>query len=354
VSVSTPTLPSLPGLPARTPESSVPRPIGWLLRGWAKAEDAEPWEQTSWERGKSDTAAWAQDRPISFSLLPVAVGGGVAVIATVITSDLAVWVQILSGITGAVVGYCAGVLLIAVALALRAPTRQRNELRAVLSERHAISALIDVDRHLRQLRDSNRVNLESVLGVHGREGALGEDQDPWVRGLNEGLELTLETYGFPELVPQLVLRNPPLSTWEDVRRAARQIDANLTAVLEGQFFADVRHLREVVAAEAAEGSKGLPSERLSMLRMEGESLREAAGTRGYGDEIMEAAAHSNEVAKWTTEVEACLRNIAPDLLPEWHERVGQWDSNISGSDRFDERLELLDGFVARLRAKEQG
>jgi hypothetical protein len=53
-----------------------------------------------------------------------------------------------------------------------------------------------------------------------------------VRGLNEGLELSLETFGFPELVPQIVLRNPSLSIWEDVRRAVRQIDGNLTAVLE--------------------------------------------------------------------------------------------------------------------------
>jgi hypothetical protein len=89
------------------------------------------------------------------------VGGGVAVIGTVVTSDLAVWVQILIGVVGAVVGYVAGVLLIAGVLTLRAPSKQRDEARAELSERHAIYDLIEVDRHLRALRDNNRETLES-------------------------------------------------------------------------------------------------------------------------------------------------------------------------------------------------
>jgi hypothetical protein len=310
------------------------------------------WEQTGWQRGKSDTATWAQDRPISFNVVPVAVGGGVGVVvATLLTRKLAPWAQVLIWAAGAVVGYFLAVMLVAVVLALLAPRRQRNELRAELSERHSIYDLIEVDRHLRALRDNNRETLESPR-ARTRTGPLGEDQVPWVRGLNEGLELSLETYGFPELVPQIVLRNPSLSTWEDVRRAARRIDANLTAVLEGRFFEDVRHLREVVAAEAAEGLKGLPSERLSMLREEGVSLGEAAGTRGYGDEIMEAAAQSNEVAKWTLEVEKSLESVAPDLLPEWYAKVKEWDNDSSGADRLEERLELLDGFIVRLRAKE--
>jgi hypothetical protein len=79
------------------------RPLAWLLNGWARAHDVEPWAQTGWDRGKSDTATWAQERPISFGLLLAPVVGGLAVIATLLAGDLPVLLQVVIGAAGAVV-----------------------------------------------------------------------------------------------------------------------------------------------------------------------------------------------------------------------------------------------------------
>jgi hypothetical protein len=52
------------------------------------------------------------------------------------------------------------------------------------------------------------------------------------------------------------------------------------------------------------------------------------------------------------DVERCLQNVArPSSC--LNGKVREWDSDPSGSDRLNERLELLDGFVVRLRAKER-
>jgi hypothetical protein len=47
-----------------------------------------------------------------------------------------------------------------------------------------------------------------------------------------------------------------------------------------------------------------------------------------------------------------IQNVAPEFFDEWNKKRRQWSNEPSGSDLLDERLELLDGFIVRLRAKE--
>jgi hypothetical protein len=77
------------------------------------------------------------------------------------------------------------------------------------------------------------------------EDAFGEVVTPWVVGQNEQLRLQLEHLGFPELIPQLVQKEPALSTWEDVQKVAWKFARDVGRFLEGDFFAAVRNLDRV-------------------------------------------------------------------------------------------------------------
>jgi hypothetical protein len=191
-----------------------------------------------------------KDRPISFGLLPIILATVFGVLVGLLPDNASLWLRILISVGAAVGGFFAGVLLLAVALTLRAPYKQRDESRAELMRRREIHDLIELDKQLRAIRNANSRILEE-LSKQGRTGPLGDDEDPWVRGQNENLGLWLESAGFPELVPLLVLPEPPLSTWEEVKKAARQIDSNLNSVLGSELLGDVRHLREVVSPSTA-------------------------------------------------------------------------------------------------------
>jgi hypothetical protein len=182
------------------------------------------------------------------------------------------WLRILISVAAAVVGYLVGVLLLAVLFTIRAPYKQRDEARAELAQRRNIRDLIGLDKELRATRSANSRILGEVK-ERGLTGPVQDDQDPWVRGQNENLGLVLENAGFPELVPLVVLADPPLSTWEDVKRAAAQIDSNLNSVLGGELLADVRHLREVAEAEIEATKQSLPSGRLGTSQIGGGRLR---------------------------------------------------------------------------------
>ena len=173
-------------------------------------------------------------------------------------------------------------------LTLRAPYKQRDEARAELTHRREIHDLLELDRHLRAIREANSRILGEVK-EGGRTGPLGKDDDPWVRGENENLGLWLESNGFPDLVSELVVREPKLGTWEGVIETAREIDTKLTRVLEGDRLADVRLLRESVKAEA-KVEPDLPSSRLSAVYEEGLALKEAAATPGPDDAVVDRLA----------------------------------------------------------------
>jgi hypothetical protein len=190
--------------------SDVPRRFRWLLDGWTRSSEVPAWDETSWERGKSDAGAWAKDRPISFGLLPIVVAAVFGVLVARVPDNVSLWLRLLLGVAAAAGGFFVGVLLLAVWLTLRAPYKQRDEARAELTRRREVHDLIGLDKQLRAIRDANSRILEEVK-EQGRTGPLGDDQDPWVRGQNENLGLWLETAGFPELVPVLVLDEPPLT-----------------------------------------------------------------------------------------------------------------------------------------------
>jgi hypothetical protein len=155
---------------------------------------------------------------------------------------------------GAAVGYCVVPLLWAVALALRAPYRQRDEARALVREAHNLNELIELDRQLRAVLASNNRLLDEVR-ERGFRGPLGEDEDPWIRYENENIERWLESSGFPELVPTIVLERPLFGTWEDVKREARRFSENIDVVLRSELLADVQHLRETAAEELGPGGE---------------------------------------------------------------------------------------------------
>jgi hypothetical protein len=207
-------------------------------------EAAPEWDESSWSRGKADTERWAKDRQIPFGLLVTIFAAAVGVLVGLVPDDVSVWLRVLIGVSAGIVGFFVVVLLLAAWFTLRAPYEQRDEARAELTRRREIHDLLELDKQLRAIREANSRILGEVKD-RGLTGPLGEDEDPWVRGQNENLGLWLESNGFPELVPELVISEPKLGTWEGVIETAREIDTNLTRVLEGERLADVRHLRNL-------------------------------------------------------------------------------------------------------------
>ncbi len=130
--------------------------------------------------------------------------------------------------------------------ALRAPYRQRDEARALISDAQDLRARIFLERHLIAVRDANQRALDE-LRKRARSGPLEEDAfgevvTPWFGLENEQLRLQLEHMGFSALIPELVVEDPSLSTWEEVQKAAWTLTRNLNRVLEGEFFTEVRKL----------------------------------------------------------------------------------------------------------------
>jgi hypothetical protein len=257
--------------------------------------------------------------------------------------------RVLIFVGGAIVGFFVGVILLAVWFIGRAPYEQRDEARAELTSRREIHDLLELDKQLRAIREANSRLLGEVK-ERGLSGSLGADDDPWVRDQNENLGLWLESNGFPDLVSELVVREPKLGTWEGVMETAREIDTNLTRVLEGERLADVRLLRESVKAETKE-EPDLPSSRLLALYEEGVALKKGAATPDSEDAVVDRlAARANAVAGWSREVEGVIKNVAPEFESEWNKKRREASSNPSRSD-LDERLVLLDGMISRLRAR---
>jgi hypothetical protein len=217
------------------------RALVWPLVWWGQRPAvSDPLEQTAWQRGRADMAAGASAHPL-WGLL-------VTVLSTVLGASLVTdtkW-RVPLALLGAVVGYCVVPLLWALVSALRAPYRQRDEARALVREAHSLNDLIALDRQLRGVLASSNRLLDEVR-ERGFRGPLGEDDDPWIRFENENMERWLESSGFPELVPKIVLDRPVLGTWEDVKREARRFSQNIDAVLRSELLADVQHLRETAA-----------------------------------------------------------------------------------------------------------
>jgi hypothetical protein len=212
-------------------------PVVW----WAHVPEGDPLRQTAWQRGKAEAAEASQEHPffgVLVTVVPAALAA--AYIGNGILSRILVAL-----LTGAI-GYCVVPIAWACLAALRAPYRQRDEARAFVGDARNLKARVLLERYLMAIRDANQRALEDVRkrGLMGplEEDAFGEVVTPWFGPQNDQLRLQLEFMGFAELIPELVLEDPPLSTWEEVQRAAWAFARNVNRVLEGDFFEETKKL----------------------------------------------------------------------------------------------------------------
>jgi hypothetical protein len=204
------------------------RLLVWPFVWWGERPAvSDPLEQTAWQRGRAEMAASASAHPLWGLLVTVvpAVLGAAALTDTALRFPLALVL--------AAAGYCLVPLAWAGLAALRAPRQQRDEARALVREANRISDLIALDKQLRAVLESNNRLLDDVR-KRGLSGPLEEDQEAWLGPENDNMKRWLEAAGFPELVPQIVLDQPALGTWEDIRRAARKFSQNIDVVLRSE------------------------------------------------------------------------------------------------------------------------
>jgi hypothetical protein len=198
-----------------------------------------------WDQSAIDTARVAE-RPWVFTFLTTVFTGAGVVVSTLIFDSTHLPTVILAGVVGGFLGVVALDLVLRAGFFLAAPYKQRTEARRYLSDVTDLKRLVLLERHLMILREVTIRTVEAVR-AEGRAGPVGSDafgnpNETWLLGENTQLRLFLENEGFPELVPQLVLGNPPLDTWEEVDAAGWERARRITRCLESDLFTEVRSL----------------------------------------------------------------------------------------------------------------
>jgi hypothetical protein len=251
----------------------------------------------------------ARGKAIQFMLIGAPIFGAVGVNALSSGSFL------VKTVAGALAGLLAAMAVWFVATAyhwMRAPSKQRDEVRAELERRKDLKELVLLEKQLRSVKEANEQALDDVQR-RGLAGPLKRDETPWIKGENENMERWLPGAGFPELIPTLVLDNPSLRTWEDVQEAGQRFGDQLNSVLESDLFADVRHLDGLRFAQADEkrklsgASKQLGTE-LRDIRHKIEVVRSTRPQPHYSRDFRLPA------ARWD-EYDALLATSKPDLYP---------------------------------------
>ncbi len=205
-------------------------------------------DQTAWEYGVASATAWL-DRPrTAYGLWQAVIAAIVGVVVGLVAAD-SLLLGIATAVPTTVVSYWAVPTLWACGAALLAPVKQRDKALTLLGSARDLKRLVLLERHLQAISESNMRTINAVRN-EGRSGPLGQDQfgnqdEPWIKGQNDQMRLWLEAHGFSELVPDLILIDPPLNTWEEVDQAAWEIARRLGRVLEGPLFKEVRSLDQL-------------------------------------------------------------------------------------------------------------
>jgi hypothetical protein len=105
-------------------------PLGWLSKRAAASERRPPLEQSAWDRGKVDTSRWASGAPVRFGLVTVAGVAACAAAAAALSASASLLVQVAIAVVGAALGFALSVGAVTVYFWARAPSVQRDELRA--------------------------------------------------------------------------------------------------------------------------------------------------------------------------------------------------------------------------------
>jgi hypothetical protein len=198
-----------------------------LAGGWRRLIGRPPggasrWNQTAWQRAAADTSTLG-GRGVLFMLVGAPIFGAAG--ANLLPFEPIFW----RSLVGALIGLAAAVavvLVLMISFWLRAPYKQRDEARAMIREADDLRNLVYLRDYLRQTLDANTRILED-LGKSGRTGPIADDDDPWIRRQNEETRRQLEMLGFPDLVPEVVLDELQLGTWEGVADDAERVSRRL-------------------------------------------------------------------------------------------------------------------------------
>ena len=193
---------------------------------------ASQWDQTAWQRAAADTSAFAAGRVWLFVLIGALFFGGAG--GAVLPFDSILWRSLFGRARRPSRGRGSVARAHGLLLAPRAVQAARRGAGDDPRGERSAEPRVPPD-YLRQTLDANTRILEE-LGKSGRTGPIPEDDDPWIRSQNQETKRQLEMLGFPDLVPEVVLDELQVGTWEGVTDDAKRISRRLANALADPRF----------------------------------------------------------------------------------------------------------------------